>query len=234
MTAYTKIDNYNPIPTIRLTPTLNAIKTLQTIPTIRTIPTLRPIRMLGEPNYYGSGLKAVPFNFQKANSFADVIVGGPFGTRELRNTLDANGLSWAKNIPLLNKTVGALALAKNQLVDPLFEKGIKQGSKEAFLNLLINAGETIDLFSNLIKSQFWDAGGHPGLENMANAWGIGDRETRITYNFNTGNFFGDVALEILTDPLNWFSLGSKALGGAAINTVGDVVEETVENTVKTI
>ena len=68
---------------------------------------------------------------------------------------------------------------------------------------------------------------------MANAWGIGDRETRITYNFNTGNFFGDVALEILTDPLNWFSLGSKALGGAAINTVGDVVEETVENTVKT-
>lgn len=233
MTAYTKIDNYNPIPTIRLTPTLNAIKTLQTIPTIRTIPTLRPIRMLGEPNYYGSGLKAVPFNFQKANSFADVIVGGPFGTRELRNTLDANGLSWAKNIPLLNKTVGALALAKNQLVDPLFEKGIKQGSKEAFLNLLINAGETIDLFSNLIKSQFWDAGGHPGLENMANAWGIGDRETRITYNFNTGNFFGDVALEILTDPLNWFSLGSKALGGAAINTVGDVVEETVENTVKT-
>jgi len=203
------------------------------LPAVKSLHPLDPIPPIGyKSDAIVYGVNAMSLQPEAANSFADIITGGPLGTSQLRRTLDKNNLGFFKEIPLLNKVVGALALSKNQFIDPVFDKGMSQGGKEVFLNVLTNASETLDLFSNLIKSQWELAGGHAGLDTLASAWGVGEHNTRKVYNFNTGNFLGDVALEVISDPVNWVSLGAKALAGTTIKAGTDVIEETVEATVK--
>lgn len=218
--------NLRPITPIR---SINGATFLPAVKSLHPLDPIPPIGYKSDAIVYG--VNAMSLQPEAANSYADIITGGPLGTSQLRRTLDKNNLGFFKEIPLLNKVVGALALTKNQFIDPVFENR-DDSWKIIGLNLLTNASETLDLFSNLVKSQFESAGGHAGLDSLAAAWGVGDHNTRKVYNFNTGNFFGDLALEIVSDPLNWISLGAKALAGSTIKAGADVIEETVEATVK--
>lgn len=118
------------------------------------------------------------------NSLADVIFA--------KNKLQATGELFKNTFaPILNKD-------KYGRWDPKF--GL------AALNTLINVGETFDIVANPIKGLFMD--GAEGFKKAINLDGKG----RYNYDWDTGFWALDLALEMVSDPLNFVSFG---LAGAA-------------------
>lgn len=122
------------------------------------------------------------------------------------------------------------ATQTNSLVDVLFAKDKGKAAKElwtntinplthrdengkwdpkfgvAALNTLVGAGEVLDIFANPIKGLLID--GVEGLKKSVNWDGTG----RKNYDFNTGNWAIDFALEVVTDPANLISFGLTSIG----------------------
>lgn len=208
---------------------LTSVTKLDSVYGLSPVSGLTPVTGL---NGYSSKLHVYKHPWKTVDSYADILVGGPYGTVELRNTLEDNGFTWAKDLPLINKVLGTYAYTKNAFIDPFKERGFLDGGKIALLNLMNNASETMDLFSNLVKSQQYLAGGEEGLETLANAWGVGDANTRVTYNYNTGYFIADVALEMLSDPLNVISWGASAIETSATHGIKGLSKEVLEKNIK--
>lgn len=219
---------------------INSIRSLKSPSSIRgaaslnAASTLNAVRSLGNPNnYYVPEVKIVgPIN-KKANSFADIITGDLVeGTTELQNTLRDSAFSWSRDIPILNRVTGTLVFLKDQYADPFIVNGFSgQATKEVLLNSLNNISETLDLFSNVIKSQSPLAGGEfLSGESLANSWGLGADGTRHNYNYDSGNFFVDVLLETVSDPLNVLTFGGKSVAKTALDSVQDVAVKTLKET----
>lgn len=71
-------------------------------------------------------------------------------------------------------------------------------------------------FSNIIKSPVSFGGGKPGKKGLEGALGLNGYLK--VYNYNRGSTIEDIALEFISDPLNWFSLdgdGATISEGAA-------------------
>lgn len=101
--------------------------------------------------------------------------------------------------------------------------------KELVLNTLINLDETLNVLANPVKGLFLE-----GPSGFAKATGLADGG-RVNYNYNTGNIIGDIALELVTDPLNWLDFGvGGAIKSIATNTVKALTEELSQNATETI
>ena len=149
-------------------------------------------------------------NPTQINSFADVIWNSLHKNNKLK-TRDYSILSdigdW--NIPMLSSTAraitGTIDLARNTVVEP-----IKQGNIAAVgINTLVNLGESLDILASPIKGLILD--GPEGLVKGS----VG----RANYDFNTGNWLLDMFAEILVDPFNWISFGSKAAVSGGVKSV---------------
>ena len=119
-------------------------------------------------------------------------------------------------------------------VDVTVEKGIKPilagKPKEALLNTLMNVGETMDYAANPIKGLILEGG-----EGFIKGTGLAEGG-RVNYDFDTGNFLTDMLLEVITDPVNMFQLGT---GMAVKSTAKSIAEplakqstEALQNTFK--
>lgn len=165
-------------------------------------------------------------SYEKADSLLDVIL----GSTQRNELLKEEGWEWAENIPLLNMVVGTGALLKDKYFDPVYnaatgEESWGQAGKDIVFNTLNEISEDLDVFSNIVKSQFSSAGGGNGLQDLRDALGLDGR--RKVYNFNTGNTFKDIGLEIISDPLNWFTFGASALEKAGGKTAAETTTKTV-------
>lgn len=210
---------------------IKRIRDLKPITPLRPITPVRPITPLTLDNTYFNKVRVINYKPKTADSFADVLLGNWEGTLQLRNLLDEYDLGGLKDVPLVNKLVGSLLLVDKQFIKPVRVNKL-DGFKDVGLNTLINASETLDVFANLVKSQFSGAGGSPGIDSLEDALGVGDTKERKVYNWNTGTFVGDLLLEIISDPLNWASFGITAVKDVAGTAVMKGTKEIVESTIR--
>ena len=177
---------------------------------------------------------------KKADSLLDVIL-----AKGQRDALldESNTFYWAKDIPIINTLAGAAYHEYDAFVKPILDNGITntQGYKEVGLNTLIEISEDLDIFSNIIKSQSPLAGGEFGSpQTLLDA--LGYYGERGTYNYNTGNFFSDVLLETVSDPLTLVELGlsaTKSIGKEGAEAIAkqaakESSEEITDQTAKVI
>lgn len=140
----------------------------------------------------------------------------------------------------------AAVLAKTGLVasipaipaaaDVTIEKGIKPiiagKPKEAFINTLVNLGETLDFAANPVKGLIME-----GPQGFAKATGLADGG-RVNYDFDTGSLLADILLEIAIDPLNYVDFGttgvikagSKSLAQPIIRELSEGIRQSLQET----
>lgn len=153
---------------------------------------------------------------QHVKDLGDVLLGGPGGTLQLRNTLQDFGFNDVKAIPILNKLIGAGALVWERTIEPLTRGALG----EAGINTLETFGESMDILANPIKAFMpWAGGG--SFDDFYKSLGWIDSEYRTRYQWNTGIFPVDFVGEIISDPTNWVSFGSKQI---IKNTVDDIAD----------
>ena len=186
---------------------------------------LRDVAPISLVNSYTTP-RVIDMRPEKANSLLDVVLG-----RDQRNELleDYGDLYYLKDIPGLNILAGALAHEYDAFLKPIVDNGITstQGYKEIGLNTMIELSEDLDIFSNIVKSQMPLAGGEFGsLETLSDS--LGGNGERTVYNYNTGNFFTDVALETLSDPLTFIELGLGSIKNAGKEGAEAVAEQAIK------
>lgn len=114
------------------------------------------------------------------------------------------------------------AISSPNLFKPFKIAGaVSQGLQEAAVNLLQNVGETMDVFANPVKAVIIEGGyaltgADYGTKNkgqvgsaLLDAMGWGGKG-RVNYDYNTGFWPADIALEVVSDPLNWLTFGTSA------------------------
>lgn len=166
----------------------------------------------------------------QVNSLADVLL-----NKEGKNlVLEDLGMEKFTNIPVLQEIIVGVDYIKRQYVDPIQENGLK-GFAEAGINALVSSGETLDIITNPLKGLVLD-----GPDGFIRGLGIGS-EGRTQYDFNaefgdswfanTGEFLVNLIAEIAIDPLNWMTMGGKALVSESLTTGGKVaLKEAAEET----
>ena len=90
------------------------------------------------------------------------------------------------------------------------------------INALGSVGQTLDVVANPVKGLLKE-----GAEGFAKAFGLVKNGERTNYSIDTGFLVSDILLEIALDPVNWFTLGGKAIAGSVTKGVGKNVAETV-------
>jgi hypothetical protein len=152
------------------------------------------------------------------NSLADVVL----------TTFDPNmhrvDLGGIEKIPGVNILSGIL-------VDLLWDKTLRPITEgdwgAAGLNTLTNVFETLDVLANPVRAAVQG-------ESIGRAMGwTGEGRYNYDYDIDTGlgeipDFIATLGAEILSDPLNWISFGTKALAQHAIK---DTIEEATARTV---
>ena len=100
---------------------------------------------------------------------------------------------------------------------------------EAFLNTLMNLGETMDAAANPVKGLFIE-----GPQGFIKGTGLADGG-RVQYDYDTGNVAADMFLEIISDPLNWIEMPVKAgIKSAAKTAAKSTVEAGTETIIKNV
>ena len=138
------------------------------------------------------------------NSFADAVL------TTFNQDMDRREWGGLEQVPFANILTSTMDVMYDTTVKPAMH-----GEWEAVgINLLINMGETLDVLSNPIKAYLMTGG--EGIDNLSthflptedklqavlNAMGWGG-EGRHNYDWDTGTLAGNIALEILSCPLNW-------------------------------
>lgn len=128
-------------------------------------------------------------------------------------------------------------LMKDTVIDPMVQgaiddgwSGLMRGGSTALMNSLVNLGNTLDIVSNPIKGLVLE-----GPEGFVKGL-VGDENGRKQYDYNeyikTGSGVADfvlsLAAEIVSDPLNWISFGTK--GAVKLGT--DISSDAVIKSVK--
>lgn len=209
---------------VQFMPSVNIMKDVQLMPDVTGLQNVTPYS-----DYKPRRVYSVNDSYEKANSLLDVLL----GDTQNRVLLEEKGLGWAADIPILDKLTGISVLINDKYLEPienlLYGKTtLEQAGKEIFFNTLIEVGEDLDIFSNIIKSQDPAAGGEPGLESLKSSLGYGG--IRKVYNFNTGNFLLDLTGEMLSDPLTVLELGSKVLLKSQEQTFKASIKSIIKNT----
>lgn len=176
------------------------------------------------PTYYTD-----PNDPYAINSFADVlfnnkaleknygsVMKAPLGDVAGRVVAAADLLYQGTLKPIINST--KYGLRTGGMSGAL--KGAGSGLTQAGLNALTNISETADIFANPVKAvaiegskalSLGDFGSKTGgdvWKGVTSSLGMGD-QGRYQYDWDTGNTIADIGLELVSDPLNWVSLGGK-------------------------
>lgn len=161
----------------------------------------------------------------------DIILGNPItGTRQLRETLVDYDMANLVYVPILNRIAGTLLMGYERTLIPLSKGNIG----EVFVNNLESLGSTLDILANPIKSLSPWAGGGSSTD-LLKSMGWIDSQYRETYQYDTGYWLADVVLEVISDPINWFTWGSSALAKGGAGAATDAVEKAVvKHTGKTL
>jgi hypothetical protein len=152
------------------------------------------------------------------NSIADIIL-TTFNTNMKRKPFYIGDVN-ISDIPILNILPGIVQYTNDAYIEP-----IKQGQWGAVgLNTLTNFGEIMDVVANPVKGLILE-----GPEGFMNAIGAGGRG-RQNYDYDTGNIIADMALELVSDPLNWVTLFGKGaltipLKQLAKTSLSEIAEE---------
>lgn len=167
------------------------------------------------------------------NSMADVLLNKEAWNKRWGNQSWLN--TWYGYLPRV--VADTALLIKDTTVDPVMQgaiedgfTGVLRGAATAGMNTLINIGNTLDILSNPIKGLVLE--GSRGFEKGL----FGDSDGRKQYDYNeyihTGNGLADVVLslgaEILSDPLNWISFGSKQLVKSGSDAIADTATKTLK------
>lgn len=168
-------------------------------------------------------------NYEKLHvkDLGDVLLGGPMGTRQLQNTLEAHGYDYLEYVPLINKVVGANLLIQERTIDPL----LKGDYMTAGINTLESLGSSMDILSNPIKALMPWAGGGSGTD-VLRAMGWAGGEYRQYYQWDTGNFAVDFVGEMLSDPAVIVSLAKGVVGGVVKEAIPELTEEVTQAVAK--
>jgi len=173
------------------------------------------------------------------NSLADVILNEAALNKQYPSLRDKPGFDWAD---IQQRIQAAVGLTKEATIDPIVA-GFKRGQPlsgfgDALINGLQNLGETADILANPVKGMMFEPKG--AKAGLIKGLGIG-AEGRTNYDWNkqTGlGGFADFAVnitgEILSDPLNWVTIGAWGLGKAAVGGVRELVEEGVQTAAKKV
>lgn len=201
------------------------VESLPSLDTLNTLPNLNTMSSLGSLSSWKprTNQQVSPFSDYndptQINSLADVIWNSIHQNNKL-NTRDYGLLSVIgdSDIPLMSNISRALTgtfdLVQNAVIEP-----IKQNNYAALgINVLVNL-ETLDILANPVKGLVID--GPEGLVKGS----VG----RVNYDLDTGNLLLDMAGEILFDPFNWISFGSKAaLSGGAKAILASSIDDVAQ------
>lgn len=176
-------------------------------------------------DYFKPNIPLKTLDKKRAKSLSDVVLGGPMGTLELRNTFDKYDVpDTLRAVPVMNKLIGAALLVNDNTIDPI----AKGKYNEAIVNNLSAIANDFDILANPVKSLLPVAGGgHEG--DFLSSLGLGDTY-RKTFQWDSGSFVLDMIGETLSDPMTYITLG---LGKGASTTADDVINLTKENLAKT-
>ena len=176
-------------------------------------------------DYFKPNIPLKTLDKKRAKSLSDVVLGGPMGTLELRNTFDKYDVpDTLRAVPVMNKLIGAALLVNDNTIDPI----AKGKYNEAIVNNLSAVANDFDILANPVKSLLPVAGGgHEG--DFLSSLGLGDTY-RKTFQWDSGSFVLDMIGETLSDPLTYITFG---LGKGASTTADDVINLTKENIAKT-
>lgn len=178
----------------------------------------------------------------QVNSLSDVLL-----NQEGRDiVMQDRGLSWVDRIPGIGWLAETLVVAVDYLAVKHVQPVLEGNFGKAFMNAANAFGEDTDTFdfANVVKGLVIDE--NKG-QSVMSAMGFGQNGRR-SYNFDTGNGWKDLGLELVYSPSNWLTLGAaaaftgvKSLSKSAIKTsaariakeVGeDVTSEAVQSIVK--
>lgn len=217
------------------------INTITPISDLNNVNAVQPITPINPTAYHKIANKTIyedpTYNYYndpyQVNSLADVLF-----NREGKNlVLEDIGMEWATHIPVVQELVVGINYLKESYVDPI----ARGDFVTAGINALMDTGETLDIVANPIKGLILD-----GPQGFVRGLGAGaEGRTQYDYDVKTGNgildFGLNMAAEIASDPVNWFTFGGKSLiketvqgtGEAAIRaTVKETGQEIAERTVK--
>lgn len=175
-------------------------------------------------DYFKPNIPLKTLDKKRAKSLSDVVLGGPMGTLELRNTFDKYDVpDTLRAVPVMNKLIGAALLVNDNTIDPI----AKGKYNEAIVNNLSAVANDFDILANPVKSLLPVAGGgHEG--DFLSSLGLGDTY-RKTFQWDSGSFVLDMIGETLSDPLTYITFG---LGKGTSTTADGVVNLTKENLAK--
>lgn len=112
----------------------------------------------------------------------------------------AKGLKTASKILAIPAIPAATKVAYDYGVKPI----VAGKGNEAFLNTLMNFGETMDAAANPVKGLILE-----GPDGFTKGLGYMSPDGRTNYDYDTGVLVADIALEMLSDPINWIENGGK-------------------------
>lgn len=117
---------------------------------------------------------------------------------------------------------------------PLFDDSVEMSAGQRALvfgtNVLGNLGETLDIVGVNVKALVnADSKGMTPTEALASVYGLYGDGGYYNWDYDTGNLATDMFLEIISDPVNWFTFGAKSL---ATTSFKNAAKETLQVTVK--
>lgn len=192
---------------------MNDVRYMKDVSLMPDVVGLQDVTPLSFDRIYHKGNRN-KYSITTADDTADTLVDLLLSRDSKNNLLREQGLDDFVDIPILSTLAGYHALMKKNYLDPLdkWRKGeytLADVGKNWMFNSLNEMAEDMDIFSNVVKSQFESAGGHLGFDTLAAS--VGFNGPRQKYNFNTGNTVLDIALETISDPINWITLGATAV-----------------------
>lgn len=153
----------------------------------------------------------------------DLVLGNPFtGTLQLQHTLEDADLGHLTHIPILNRIAGAGVMLQERVVEPIVEGE----PLKALVNSLETVGNSLDIVANPVKALLPVAGGGT-YQDFLKSMGWDPNSYREIYQWDTGNFLFDLAGEIVSDPINWFTLGGKTAAKEIIDGMADSVVKVI-------
>ena len=193
-------------------PTQITTPTRQTKPTQKTLPTQITLPTGTEKTDRAQSFYADYNDPLELNSFADVILNNEAIKKASKNWGE---LSWLEKIPLIRNIAATVDLSYNKGIAPaLAGEWMAVGT-----NTLMNFGETLDIVANPVKGLLMD-----GVDGFIDGLGVGT-EGRKNYDWDTGNWVVDLGLEIISDPVNWFTFGTGMLAKTGAKVGGDALTE---------
>lgn len=181
------------------------------------------------------------------NSFADALFNQEASRRLWEGTVldhDTTLGSILNATGVTSTIINPLAVTWNTVAKPIFGSvkmalenpndnfnlwdGLSSGLSTAAMNSLVNIGNTLDIIANPVKGAILEGiygdGAFKGFQRGL----IGDSEYgRKQYDYSDYgyNFGASLVLEIISDPINWITLGGKSLISGAAKAGTSVIDD---------